>query len=260
MFFCRYKKISFAKDALSWKDDKEIILITHIILVIFVLFWIIVMFINTYFDLQIFPMYDSCMNRAGQPSFIQYCFLLVTLATLLLTIGYDIALLRLVRIWKRERIPSSRMDNIEDRNILHEPPMRNTIINMLSIVNVSAVVILARDKEVTLTSKYASVFTAVLSAMVFKGPIIIFWTLKVNESNERRDQMEERERLRQIEIQQAKQRMSQLRTINCQPPIEVNEQTMKVMGPPGLLRHPKDLAILELKKPLSPILENGNYL
>ena len=167
------------------------------------------------------------MNRASQPSLALLLCILVTLAALVLTIGYDIALLRLVKIWKRERIPSSRMDNIEDRHIIHEPPMRNTIINMLSIINVFSVGILMRDNEVTYTSKYQSIFTAVLSAMVLKSPFIIFWTLKVNESNERRDQEEERERMRQIEIKRAKMRMAQLRTRSCQGSNEVEVREVK---------------------------------
>ena len=102
------------------------------------------MFTNTYFELGIFPLYDSCMNRDNQPSSALFLICGFTLATLVSTIAYDMALLRLVKIWKRERIPTSNMDNIEDRHIIHEPPMRNTIINMLSIINVFSVVLIMR--------------------------------------------------------------------------------------------------------------------
>ena len=169
------------------------------------------MLTNTYFDLGLFPLYESCMNKDSQFSLAFLCIIIVSLVTLVSTIGYDMALLGLIKIWKANRIPSSRMDDIEDRHIIHEPPMRNTIINMLSMVNIFSVGFLVKDNEVTNTSKYNSIFTAVLSAMVLKSPFIIFWTLRVNEETQRRDQAEERERLRQIVIQEAKMRRAQLR-------------------------------------------------
>ena len=183
------------------------------------------MLTNAYFDLGVFPLYESCMNKDSQFSLTPLCLIITALVLLVSTIGYDMALLRLIKIWQANRIPSSRMNDIEDRHIINEPPMRNTIINMVSLINIFSVGFLVIDDEVTNTSKYNSMFTAVLSNMVLKSPFIIFWTLRVNEETKRKDQAEERERLRQIEIQEAKMRRAQLRKKRTN---EVNPEIQEV--------------------------------
>ena len=165
------------------------------------------------------------MNKDSQFSLTPLCLIITALVLLVSTIGYDMALLRLIKIWQANRIPSSRMNDIEDRHIINEPPMRNTIINMVSLINIFSVGFLVIDDEVTNTSKYNSMFTAVLSNMVLKSPFIIFWTLRVNEETKRKDQAEERERLRQIEIQEAKMRRAQLRKKRTN---EVNPEIQEV--------------------------------
>ena len=90
------------------------------------------------------------------------------------------------------------------RHILNEIPARASILNVLSIVYIYFVYNL-----ISSPNSQQLILLSLISLLVFnlvKSPFNVFLTIRVNASNARIDQDEERERKRQLEIQEAKQR------------------------------------------------------
>ena len=188
-----------------WKSDEDIVKATRIGIFCLLMYSLTYLLSNACFDLKIAPIYDSCMGSSDfSPRYISVMFSIV----LFVTIRYDIALLLKIRKWKRQIQPSENMlkMSMENGHILNEPGMRSTFVNLVFM----AISLLAYNllSSVTLEQGlYNKVLFTFLLATTLRCPAIVFWTLNINEANARID----REKNRQVEIEEAKIRMAEIR-------------------------------------------------
>ena len=112
-------------------------------------------------------------------------------------------------IWMIKRYNTeSTLDEAENRQIKSEVPMRTSFLSLLLIAGgiLTNVLITTDQSPKQLLTKY---MLGQLLINLVKSPFIVFLTVRVNATNARIDQEAERERKRQIEIQEAKQKRNE---------------------------------------------------
>ena len=98
------------------------------------------------------------------------------------------------------------------KSILHETPMRSTIINIITVLVLLPLPIgfinFTNHLDVKVKVEIAlSLFNTVL---MVKSPLVVAWTFRKYQSNMNTNQDEERERKRKIEVQEAQKRQLEI--------------------------------------------------
>ena len=129
------------------------------------------------------------------------------------TIHLDIKCLKLVQRIRNHPNPAanlrSHQGTQEQRHMLHEIPMRSTILNFGYIPTFFVTLIVAFQTGEHLYSATVGV----LVMLLIKSPVSVFWTVRVNETNARIDKDKDRERRRQLEVQEALKKREQRRSL-----------------------------------------------
>ena len=134
---------------------------------------------------------------------------------IILTIIADIGCLILVRgLRKRstqKQVSTCSQNQIQNcqKHILNETPMRSTILNLGIIMVWAFTIPLGIFGNLNEVDKINYGIAIAMVSWIIISPTIIFLTFRVNKQNSRVDQDVERERKRQVEIQDAKQKRAE---------------------------------------------------
>ena len=187
-----------------WKTEAELIRFALIIIFVSICFLILTHLVNVIFEAQWlqFSAYRFCMTSKSsdfvrRPSALTFLTIGSRMIFLICTLIFDIRTLLMVKKWKRE---SSQVQG-EQRHIMNEIPMISTLLNALLLFIPFLSTFLAN----TLCREYfrQNIILVQLSFDLSKSPIILCLTNYVVSSNVASDEVEERERKRNIEIQDA---------------------------------------------------------
>ena len=194
----------------TWKTEAELFKITSFLTSMIISFTVLAITVNATFDLKWSRVYSTCLNRIDmtQPAVLELCINGLRIICVISTVVVDIKTLVLVR---RFRNGPSQVQQ-EDRHIMNEIPMRSSLFNLsLLLIPFIGHILQIHGYRLALQSedRIRQVMIIHLSIFLFKSPFITFLTYRVNDTNARIDQDEERERKRQIEIQEAKQRRNE---------------------------------------------------
>ena len=212
MVYTRYKRISTSMNGGMWKSNSQLIRITNRMVFAMITLICTQIFTNGFFELKQLLIYNVCTKSEKE---VELHVLQIVLfggyrvVISILTIAIDIACLVLVRELAKKPNPGSNDAREEKRNILNETPMRSSILTLLYFLNILAVIPFMASDNYTKVEKLDISQTVLFMIFMVKSPWIIFWTFRVNSTNARVDQDKERERLRQLEIQDATKRRNE---------------------------------------------------
>ena len=203
--FSRYKRVQSSMRGKTWKTEAELIKITIFLIGIVTFLRLSLTIANTVFDLELLTFYAYCMSQKYISYFHIYmqCYHAIMVV---LTALVDIKTLILIR---RYRNGTNQIEQ-EHRHIMNEIPMRSSLFNLSFLPLIIGYSL--RNYWLTLPQpedQMRLAMTLLLTVFLIKSPFITFLTFRVNETNGRIDQDEERERKRQLEIQDAKQRRNE---------------------------------------------------
>ena len=210
--YIRYKRVSYSKvGLLFWKSEKELVRKSTWIIGLVLLYGLILTFINAYFNLRAFNIYSVCLEKQhttnNQVSFCLITVLIPMMILFLTTCIMDF----LCYIWIND-IPNKRYTN--------DIPLRATLIStaLLFPYLISTVVLAMND--INALDKYLIAIISYRFNDIIRSPLTATCTFRINNENMQRNADLERERKRQIEIQDALQRRSERR----QPNIAIVQQ------------------------------------
>ena len=167
--------------------------------------------INYGFDLNFIGIISACMHTRASSKFHEVSKQIWRMILFFGTIYVDVSCLMLVRQYRSQPNLASNLQT-EDKHIMNEPPMRSTILNIgLILLELSVVPYVFQHGEAVDGLWVAIHVTLVF--LILKSPLITFWTFKVNAANSAVDQNEKRERLRNLELEEAKKKRA-LRKFN----------------------------------------------
>ena len=225
--YIRYKRVSTSLNHETWKTEKELIQDTNKALSLTAVLLLIIVITNAIFDIRWNHIYNHCTGVTNNSR--AWMGLLVHLVRVLIIIGtihLDIKCLKLVQRIRNNPNPAashqSDQGTQEQRHMLHEIPMRSTILNFGLILNFFVILTVASK---TGEGLYSATF-GVLVMLLFKSPVSVFWTVRVNETNARIDKDKERERRRQLEVQEALKKREQRRRLQSMvqmQPVELQD-------------------------------------
>ena len=204
--FIRYKRVSMAMNNKNWKTEAELIKSTNMILLTTFLVLFLTYLIDTRMDFGMIVYFDQCIGNTPDTSDGSILILIVRHSIVLCTICFDLKCLQLVRSFRNQANESNfQFPKREHRHILYEIPLRATIINGCFIITavIMAPFVITSGKE----SKILGAF--ILTFSLIKTPIMILLTFRVNAATARVDLDEERERKRQVEIDEARQKQAE---------------------------------------------------
>ena len=212
--YIRFKRVSTSLNHETWKTEKELIQDTNKALSLTAILLLIIFITNAIFDMRWNHIYNHCTGVTNNSR--AWMGLLVHLVRVLIIIGtihLDIKCLKLVqRIGNNPNPAASHQSDQgtqEQRHMLHEIPMRSTILNFGYILTFFVTLIVAFQTGEHLYSATIGV----LVMLFIKSPVSVFWTVQVNETNARIDKDKDRERRRQLEVQEALEKREQRRRL-----------------------------------------------
>ena len=184
--------------------------ITNSIIALGTLMSFALIFCNAYLEWDMLMIYNVCMgiehNHTSHAVF-HALFGGVQIFLNVSTMFFDIRCLLLVRRLSSQVVPgSNQVQQTERRHILNEVPMRSTLLNGVQMAIWFVFLPVVSNLEVSTQEKMILGVTLNLVCFCIKSPVIVFLTFRVNAENMRVNQDEERERKRQLEIQDAMRR------------------------------------------------------
>ena len=211
----RYKRVLTSLSNETWKTEKELIQDTNKALSLTAILLVIMIITNSIFDLRWMGIYSECMGVTNEIRWAWVGVLahLVRLIMITATIHLEIKCLKLVQRIRNHPNPAANLQSHqgtqEQRHMLHEIPMRSTILNFGYILTFFVTLIVAFQTGEHLYSATVGV----LVMLLIKSPVSVFWTVQVNETNARIDKDKDRERRRQLEVQEALEKREQRRRL-----------------------------------------------
>ena len=221
--YIRYKRVLTSLNHETWKTEKELIQDTNKALSLTAVLLLIMVITNAIFDMRWIGIYNHCTGVTNDSrAWMGLLVHLVRVMTIIATIHLDIKCLKLVQRIRNHPNPewcASHQSNrctLAQRHMLHEIPMRSTILNFGLILNFFVTLIVASQTGEGL----AGATIGVLVMLLIKSPVSVFWTVRVNESNARIDKDKDTERRRQLEIQEALKKREQRRKLQSMVQIQ----------------------------------------
>ncbi len=193
----RFKRISLSHSRF-WNNDQDLIKWTIMIFICVILYWISWVGANSLTSQDLFMLYDRCLGLQKKNVWIlgqwlKYIFLLMpVLACLLLSALLDLNCLKLIQRQANDQM-SLRATIVSFAMTLHY--------FILGFIYVDPFHILGLDEKQTQVLLMLIYF----AFLVFRNPLTTTCSFRVNEVNQQVDAKTERERKRQIEIQDALQ-------------------------------------------------------
>ena len=96
---------------------------------------------------------------------------------------------------------------MEERHIMNEPPMRVTLV----YGGVAVYILCAAAFSTLLELHYGITISLVLIMLIIREPLIVFWATKITEGNQRIDREEQRQKILQVELEEARKRQEQMK-------------------------------------------------
>ena len=210
--YIRYKRVSTSLNNETWKTEKELIQDTNKALSLTTVLLLIMVITDAIFEMRWFAAYNHCIGITNKMAWMGIWAHLVRVLIILTTMYLDIKCLKLVR-----KIPlQSDQRTQEQRHVLHEIPMRSTLLNFIMILILLVTISIGLQGGEHLTTGTMGL----LVALLIKSPVSVFWTVRVNETNARIDKDKEKESRRKLEVEEAlkkrEQRMVQLQPLELQ--------------------------------------------
>ena len=207
----RFKKVSCAPN--EWKPDKVIIKHTNLAITAAIIYALLILFIDSFFDLQSYNAHNVCVHRENvekPPSMlvVQLTTALPRLTFQLATIVLDVLCFYDVQKQKSTGQKSKIRKQIQEKHtsILAEIPFRASLISSFILFLQIIVQILIGMEWIQPMEKYALVFICVRATSIWRNPLIATCAFRVNEENRKRNAEEERIKRRNSEIQDALKR------------------------------------------------------
>ena len=213
--YIRYKRVSTSLNNETWKTEKELIQDTNKALSLTTVLLLIMVITDAIFEMRWFAAYNHCMGITNKMAWMGIWAHLVRVLIILTTMYLDIKCLKLVRKIRNHPLQSDQRTQ-EQRHVLHEIPMRSTLLNFIMILILLVTISIGLQGGEHLTTGTMGL----LVALLIKSPVSVFWTVRVNETNARIDKDKERESRRKLEVEEAlkkrEQRMVQLQPLELQ--------------------------------------------
>ena len=213
--YIRYKRVSTSLNNETWKTEKELIQDTNKALSLTTVLLLIMVITDAIFEMRWFAAYNHCMGITNKIAWMGIWAHLVRVLIILTTMYLDIKCLKLVRKIRNHPLQSDQRTQ-EQRHVLHEIPMRSTLLNFIMILIFLVTISIGLQGGEHLTTGTIGL----LVALLIKSPVSVFWTVRVNETNARIDKDKERESRRKLEVEEAlkkrEQRMVQLQPLELQ--------------------------------------------
>ena len=202
--YIRYKRVSSSINNQLWKTEAEVVKDAIALIGTVMSIDILVVILNSVFDMGWFRFYSICMGKnysSMSPAFIRRLFHMGAMTS---TFFADIKTFWLIRKYNNE----SNLNQGENERIKNDIPMRASLLNLYMIFASTIVFIIIGSRE-NPDQLIQVLMISILSLTLPKTPAMVFLTLHVNATNARIDQDAERERKRQLEIQDTKWRRNQ---------------------------------------------------
>ena len=213
--YIRYKRVSTSLNNETWKTEKELIQDTNKALSLTTVLLLIMVITDAIFEMRWFAAYNHCIGITNKMAWMGIWAHLVRVLIILTTMYLDIKCLKLVRKIRNHPLQSDQRTQ-EQRHVLHEIPMRSTLLNFIMILIFLVTISIGLQGGEHLTTGTIGL----LVALLIKSPVSVFWTVRVNETNARIDKDKERESRRKLEVEEAlkkrEQRMVQLQPLELQ--------------------------------------------
>ena len=213
--YIRYKRVSTSLNNQTWKTEKELIQDTNKALSLTTVLLLIMVITDAIFEMRWFAAYNHCIGITNKMAWMGIWAHLVRVLIILTTMYLDIKCLKLVRKIRNHPLQSDQRTQ-EQRHVLHEIPMRSTLLNFIMILILLVTISIGLQGGEHLTTGTIGL----LVALLIKSPVSVFWTVRVNETNARIDKDKERESRRKLEVEEAlkkrEQRMVQLQPLELQ--------------------------------------------
>ena len=213
--YIRYKRVSTSLNNETWKTEKELIQDTNKALSLTTVLLLIMVITDAIFEMRWFAAYNHCIGITNKMAWMGIWAHLVRVLIILTTMYLDIKCLKLVRKIRNHPLQSDQRTQ-EQRHVLHEIPMRSTLLNFIMILIFLVTISIGLQGGEHLTTGTMGL----LVALLIKSPVSVFWTVRVNETNARIDKDKERESRRKLEVEEAlkkrEQRMVQLQPLELQ--------------------------------------------
>ena len=213
--YIRYKRVSTSLNNETWKTEKELIQDTNKALSLTTVLLLIMVITDAIFEMRWFAAYNHCIGITNKMAWMGIWAHLVRVLIILTTMYLDIKCLKLVRKIRNHPLQSDQRTQ-EQRHVLHEIPMRSTLLNFIMILILLVTISIGLQGGEHLTTGTMGL----LVALLIKSPVSVFWTVRVNETNARIDKDKERESRRKLEVEEAskkrEQRMVQLQPLELQ--------------------------------------------
>ena len=212
--YIRFKRVSTSFNHETWKTEKELIQDTNKALSWTAILLLIMVITNAIYDMKWIGIYNHCTGITKEIAWMGISTHLAQIMIIIATIHLDIKCLKLVRRIRNHpnpavNIQSNQQGTQERRHLLHEIPMRSTILNIGLILDYLVTLTIGSHSGESLTS--ATIGVLVMS--LIKTPVSVFWTVRVNEVNARIDKDKDREQRRQLEVQEALKNREQRRRL-----------------------------------------------
>ena len=188
-----------------WKTEAELIKIAITLIGTYVVIETLLVSFNSVFDMEWFKMYSFCMGRNFSNTFgFASIRRLSIIGTIILTFFVDIKTFWLIRKYNNE----NNLNQSENEHIKSDIPMRASLVSLFMVVSTMIILLIIETNENP--EQFTKVgMICILFISLPKSPAMVFLTMHVNTTNARIDQDAERERKRQLEIQDAKRRRNE---------------------------------------------------
>ena len=200
-----------------WFSNEELCKYSIIILSLLILYGIIITFINAYFNLWSFNIYTVCyIGPEGTDQKVAFNVITVLLPVIVLVISscsLDLSCFVFLQQRRSSVHPTTQPNSIPQGNSL-EIPLRATIISTLLFIPYILIYIILGTRKLDPLEKYFFVIILTRIQDTLRNPLIAKFLFNINDQNRQRNALEERERKRQKEIQDAMKRRQGARTAN----------------------------------------------
>ena len=200
-----------------WFSNEKLCKYSIIILSLLILYGIIITFINAYFNLWSFNIYTVCyIGPEGTDQKVAFNVITVLLPVIVLVISscsLDLSCFVFLQQRRSSVHPTTQPNSIPQGNSL-EIPLRATIISTLLFIPYILIYIILGTRKLDPLEKYFFVIILTRIQDTLRNPLIAKFLFNINDQNRQRNALEERERKRQEEIQDAMKRRQGARTAN----------------------------------------------
>ena len=198
--YIRYKRVLTSMNNQNWKTEKQLILITTILLGSLAMLSLVLLIIDVALEMEWFAFYTNCLGNTTGMSWLGLATHVVRVSVILCTIPIEVKCLKLLRRISDHPNPSAINQAPQQQgHLLHDIPMRSTMINFGYILcHLIFIPVANQTGQQLIIGSFAA-----LLVLLLKSPLIIFWTFRVNTTNARIDQDQLREERRQLELKEA---------------------------------------------------------